>query len=73
MYMQAVSCQAHFGISHNTPDALHVSVIVPVKSAGGRIVCIPVSNLISNIFVSIDDDLRKCQYVDSFLNRIHRD
>ena len=38
------SCKSHFGISHNSLDALHVSKIVPVESAVGSIVCIPVSD-----------------------------
>ena len=64
--VKSESCQAHFGISHNSLDALHVSKIVPVESASGSIVCIPVSNLISKcVFVTIDDDLCKCQYVVS--------
>lgn len=68
------SCQAHFGISHNSLDSLHVSKIVPVESAGGSIMCIPVTRLISKcVFVSIDDDLCKCQYVVSFPNRLHHD
>ena len=55
---QPVSCQAHFGISHNSLDVLHVSKIVPIDSTGGRMVCIPASNLISKrVFISIDDDL----------------
>ena len=45
------SCQAHFGISHNSLDALHVSRIVPVESAVGSIVCIPVSDLFLNVFL----------------------
>ena len=71
---QPVSCQSHFGVSHNSLDVLHVSKIVPIESAGGRMVCIPASNFISKcVYVSIDDDLCKCQYVVSFPNRLHQD
>lgn len=69
----SVSCQAHFSISHNSLDVLHVSKIVPIECSGGRMVCIPASNHISKcVFISIDD-LCKCQYVVSFPNRLLHD
>ena len=71
---QPVSCQEHFSISHDSLDVIHVSKIVLIEHGSGRLVCIPASNLISKcVFISIDDDLSKCQYVVSFPNRLLHD
>ena len=67
--VQAVSCQEHFNISHSSLDTLSVSKIVPIVHGSGRLVCIPAANLICKcVFISIDDDLSKCEYVISFPN-----
>ena len=71
---QPVSCQEHFSISHDNLDIIHVSKIVPIEHGSERLVCIPASNLVSKcVFISIDDDLSKCQYVVSFPNRLLHD
>ena len=64
-----VSCQAHFGITHNSLDVLHVSKTVPIQ---GKCVFLCQISFIS-VFVSIDDDLCKCQYIVSFLNGLRQD
>ena len=69
--VQAVSCQEHFNISHNSLDTIPVSKIVSIVHGSGRLVCIPAANLIFKcVFISIDDDLSKCEYIVSFPNRL---
>ena len=61
---QPVSCQEHFSISHDSLDIIHISKIVPIEHGSERLVCNPASNLVSKcVFIAIDDDLSKCQYV----------
>lgn len=45
------SCQAHFGISHDSLDALHVSKIVQVECAGGRLCTFQFLILFLNVFL----------------------
>ena len=67
----AVSCQAHFHLSHQSLDVLSASNIVPVKSDSEIDVFIPASSLVSKcIFVSITDSSNSCNYIISFPNKL---
>jgi hypothetical protein len=67
----AVSCPAHFHLSHQSLDKLSASNIVPVKADGEIDVFIPVSSLLCKcVFVSITDSSNSCNYVISFPNKL---
>ena len=63
-----VSCQSHFGLSHDSLDKLSVSRIIPIESNSGELVCIPASQLQAKcIFVSIaNSSSSSSQYVVTF-------
>lgn len=66
----AVTCQAHFHLSHWSLDNLSASNIVPIQSHSENIV-IPTSSLISKcMFVSIADGSNSCEYVITFPNKL---
>ena len=67
-----VTCQSHFGLSHDSLDKLSVSRIVLIESNSGELVCIPASQLQAKcIFVSVTNSSSSCyQYVVTFPNTL---